>query len=176
MKKYIFSVTKVFIILIVTLLCIYLILAIANDFSRLGGENILVPNNFVGFVYIVYDEKQGESKKENGVNTYKIPTSAVYTTNLNFKKRLNMYESSVRFYYVDSTGKRLQLPNCCSNGQIDTTLAENAIAFSFKNIPNTDSDELFNSKPYFAYQIDSMKNLGKKIIPLTKIKYLSSKK
>ncbi|MBC7884725.1 MAG: hypothetical protein H7X99_04585 [Saprospiraceae bacterium] len=175
MESCLFKANKAFIIFIVGSLCIYSILVLTNEFSRSSGEIFLIPEKYIGFIYIIYDEKEGSSQKVNGVNTYNIPTSGVFITSTGISKRLNMFESSLLFYYINSKGKRLQIPNCCPNRKQNSTFEENTIAFPFKDVPSSDSDKLFSSKPYFTYQIDSMKNLGKETIPLTKIKYENSK-
>ena len=78
--------------------------SIFNSFAR--PETFLLPDDFKGVVYVIYDEQVGEPKEFEGLRrVYKIPTTGVLFTK--FKQTQGIHNRE--FYYVTKNGDRKQL-------------------------------------------------------------------
>ena len=178
MKKYfLFAfklVTSIIAIIVLSLSSLY----IYQEITRCPGETILIPKNFIGFVYIVYDEENGLYKKEKGKMLYEVPQNGVYLTRSAYNKRLYTFEHTIEFYYSDSLDIRKLIPNYLHGRDIpkldSTTIV--AIVKSTSSFINTTSFDMayeddFKPGPYFIYQIDSLKNLKKEAPLLSKAMY-----
>lgn len=78
--------------------------SILNAFAR--SETFLLPDNFKGVVYVIYDEQIGEPKEYEGIRrVYRIPPTGVLFTK--FPQTQGIHNR--RFYYVNSKGDRKAL-------------------------------------------------------------------
>lgn len=78
--------------------------SIINAFAR--PETILLPNNFKGVVYVIYDEHIGEPKAYEGLRRiYKIPETGVLFTKFPQTKGIH----NRKFFYVNKNGDRKEL-------------------------------------------------------------------
>jgi hypothetical protein len=135
----------------------------------------LVPDNFIGYIYIIYDEKHGVNKKEKGKILHEIPLSGILKTNCKYDDRLNTFEHNIKFYYVEN---RKMIPNISYNKKIAISDSSTIVAivkdysqFLFQGLSFDEKEEFFMEKPYIIYQIDSLKNLKKTAPLLTKVQY-----
>lgn len=177
MGKYFLYSIQIVVLFYTIVFLIFFVGFLYSEISRCPGETILVPKNFIGFIYIAYDEKNGMYKKEKGKMLYEISNSGVYLTSSNYSKRLHTYEHTIEFYFVDSLSNRTLIPNYLYGRDIHQ-LDSNSIVAIVKNYPyydplmsNVEYKKLLYDKPYFVYQIDSLKNITKKVQPLTKSQY-----
>jgi hypothetical protein len=82
----------------------YVGFSILNAFAR--PETFLIPEDFKGVVYIIYDERIGEPKEFEGLRrVYKIPETGVLFTK--FKQTQGIHNR--KFYYVSKNGDRKEL-------------------------------------------------------------------
>jgi len=82
----------------------YVGFSILNAFEQ--PETFLIPEDFKGVVYIIYDDQIGEPKEFEGFRrVYRIPETGVLFTN--FKQTQGIHNR--KFYYVSKTGKRNEL-------------------------------------------------------------------
>lgn len=78
--------------------------SILNAFAQ--PETFLIPEDFKGVVYVIYDERIGEPKEFEGLRrVYKIPETGVLFTK--FKQTQGIHNR--KFYYVDKKGARKEL-------------------------------------------------------------------
>ena len=75
-----------------------------------ASETFLLPNNFKGFFYIVYNQTNGQDKRfEKSRRVYKIPATGVLFTMFKNDWRSIKFENGVinqQFYFVDENGRR----------------------------------------------------------------------
>jgi len=70
-------------------------------------ERYLIPEDFRGTVYVVFDQDNGKEKEYEGIHRiYRIPESGILFTQ--FSQNEDVY-SFQEFYFVDSNGKREEL-------------------------------------------------------------------
>ena len=76
-----------------------------------SGENeiYLLPNNYKGIVYIIFDQKNGAPKQyENGSRIYSIPQSGILKTQFSFN---DGWRQLPYFYYTVGRQKRVLIKN-----------------------------------------------------------------
>ena len=79
----------------------YVGFSILNAFAR--PETFLIPEDFKGVVYVIYDEEIGDLKEYEGLRrVYKIPKTGVLFTK--FKQTQGIHNR--KFYYVNKNGDR----------------------------------------------------------------------
>lgn len=82
----------------------YVSFSILNAFAR--PETFLLPDNFKGVVYIIYDEQIGAPKEFEGLRrVYRIPNTGVLFTK--FPQTHGIHNR--KFYYVNQKGDRKEL-------------------------------------------------------------------
>lgn len=70
-------------------------------------ERYLIPENFRGVVYVVFDQENGKEKEYEGIHrVYRIPESGILFTQ--FSQNEDVY-SFQEFFFVDSHGTRKEL-------------------------------------------------------------------
>lgn len=78
--------------------------SIMNAFAR--PETFLVPDNFHGVVYVIYDEQNGNPKEYEGLRrVYRIPETGVLFTK--FPQTQGIHDR--KFYYLKPNGSRREL-------------------------------------------------------------------
>ena len=69
------------------------------------SEIYLLPNNYRGIIYIIFDQKNGAPKQyENGSRVYVIPRNGILKTQFRFNKGWHQLPS---FYYTTSIHERI---------------------------------------------------------------------
>lgn len=85
------------------------ILTICSSFScgNPEPEDYLIPKGFIGRATVIFNQKQGDPPKyENGRRVYKIPPNGICLTQCTPEYGIINH----RFFYIDSSGARTQLP------------------------------------------------------------------
>ncbi|MFZ4544901.1 MAG: DUF6843 domain-containing protein [Saprospiraceae bacterium] len=160
MKQLAIKTITVIIVLIICCFLYILISFIIASYRHYPGEVFLIPDKYVGYIYIIYDDhEKGDTKWENGKLLYCIPNSGIYKTSLTIESRLYMDEHTLDFFYLDSSGNRKPIPRYDISGKTHTKLNKNSIVVSRQD-PDTNwvKEDTFEG-PYMVYQIDSLKNL-----------------
>src|SRR5471032_128679 len=76
--------------------------------SEIGeSETILLPNNYKGAIYIIYDQKQGQpGKYEKGSRIFEVPENGIIRSQL---PPNNGWHQTLRCFYV-LNGQRIEIP------------------------------------------------------------------
>jgi hypothetical protein len=82
----------------------YVGFSIINAFAR--PETFLLPDNFMGVAYVIYDKQHGQPKEYEGLRrVYRIPGTGVLFTKFPQTQRIH----NRKFYYVTKSGERKEL-------------------------------------------------------------------
>lgn len=140
-------------------ICIFfnwLIVIIYYNYLGNKKETILIPNGYIGNIYITYDDAQGLYEKEYGAMIFRVPKSGVYKSKSSYYDKLYMEQSNINFYYVDKYLNRKKLKYLYFFEKKDSLLYKNKIIV--ENIfPQMNKEIPGVTYPYMVYKIDTFK-------------------
>jgi energy-coupling factor transporter transmembrane protein EcfT len=91
--------------------------------SSPSNDIFLIPKGYTGQVIVYYDQAAGQKKEFEGEwRVYKIPSNGQLETQFKLKGNSILLSDS-KYFYVDSSNKRLEIKHYCDNCKIKDTLS-----------------------------------------------------
>jgi len=108
---------------IIIVLIPFLVTYLLFNISSPSKDIFLIPKGFTGQVTIYYDRPNGQKEEHEGNwRIYKIPQNGILETKFRLKGN-SIDLSGAKYYYVDSTGKRIELKHYCNYCEIKDTVS-----------------------------------------------------